>query len=182
MNGLNPHRTQSCFDTDVTQCTQSHATAGVEAVQEPIGWPIAQLLLDHPKQIGADGLELEMRTVANVTATISPFDAAPLQGLRQQPAPLGQWLMGAGCGFANRDGHVPLGASNRPCDDVTTIGNLDLRVIALSLDGLRLMGCVEFGMETPRKHVESKFRDFRTNRKQNEHQWKDRNQLICHSL
>ena len=133
MDRLNQHGMPASLNVDVAQGTQCHSPAGVEGVQQSFGGPLAELLLNHPKQVRLNAFELKTGPVIDAAATICLLGSATLERLGDQATPLGQWLMGPVATSHN------VTAVAVPGDHMTTIGDINLGIVIASLDSTALV-------------------------------------------
>ena len=153
VNCLNAHRLLTRFDIDVADSTECHASARVKVVQQAFGRLLAQLLLNHPEQVGVHWLELEMSPVLDAAVALCFFCSAALQWLCQQAASLGKRLE-CTCGdFANRDATRVVGTAC-PGNHMTAVGDVDGSLVVTTLDSSCSMDRVQFGVQRPTEHVE----------------------------
>lgn len=127
-------------------------------MQQTFGRSVAELLLNHPKHVGFNGLKLKMRSVRNATATFHALGSATFERLGQQATFFGQWLPCTRSHLANcRTIRIPR-------DNVTTIGDLDRRRVIASFDPTSLMNSVKLRVKRSTEHVKREFGNFWANR------------------
>ncbi len=146
------------LDIDIAQRPQGHPAAGIEAVQHPLPLAVvSQLVLEGPKDLGFDRFELEIHLIAGTAAAFHPVAAFPLQLPADQPAFLGQRVMGRRGDLRQRLAGVS------PGDHVAGAGDVDGRLVVASLDRASAVDLEQLGVQSPSKQLKDQLGDFGSN-------------------
>ena len=104
VKGLHEQALFASLNRNPTDGPQRHATPRLEPVKQAVlGGFHAEFLLERPKHLRRNGLELEAHLIPRATAARHSIAAFTSESVRKEPPLLWQRLACAGCNFSERE-------------------------------------------------------------------------------
>jgi hypothetical protein len=141
VKGLDEQTAGAGFDVDIAECSEGHASTGVERVEHSLSFAVdRKFLLKHPEDVRGDGFQLKARLIRDSAAAFDPVIPFASEAIAHQPSSLGKWMLCRAGDFGEGESLVP------PSDDVAGTRDINFRVVRSTLNLSSGKDPEEFGM------------------------------------